>query len=142
MPLDFSDSIKFDKEVKMENQEKLKTGIGNIEAEKLEAKPVKIVKVDLRTVQFGNKENEKVAFTVKHPDKEEEIEISSVKHEVANNLKETGLWFSTDKEGKIQKGSALANLLKFWKIENLEAAIGKEVETMMDSKGYLCFKAY
>jgi len=126
----------------METQEKLKKGIGNIEIEKLEAKPVKIVSVDLRAVQFGNKENEKVVFEVKHPSKEETIEISSVKREVVNALKEQGIWFSTDKEGNIQKGSALAGLLKYWNAENLDAAVGKEVLTIVDSKGYLCFKAY
>jgi len=126
----------------MEDQEKLKIGIGNIEAEKLEAKPVSIVSTNFRNVQFGNKESEKVVFVVKHPDKEETIEISSVKHEVINNLKESGVWFSTDKEGNIQKGSALAGLLKYWNVLTLEAAVGKEVPTIIDSKGYLCFKAY
>jgi len=126
----------------MENQEKLKKGVGNIEAEKLEAKPVKILDVGLRAVQFGNKENEKVVFSAKHPDKEEVIEISTVKHEVNNNLKETGIWFSIDKEGNIQKGSALANLLRYWNVENLEATKGNNVQTIVDSKGYLCFKAY
>lgn len=126
----------------MEEQNKLNISVGNIEAEKLEAKPVKIVSVGFRTVQFGNKENEKVAFVVKHPDKEETIEVSAVKHEVNNNLKEQGVWFSTDKEGKIQKGSALAHLMKSWGVSQLNETIGKEVPTVMDSKGYLCFKAY
>lgn len=126
----------------MENQEKLNKPIGNIEVEKLEAKPVKIVSVLLRTVQFGTKENEKVVFVVKHPDKEETIEISSLKHEVNNNLKESGIWYSTDKESNIQKGSALASLLKYWNVSSPNASVGKEVSTMIDSKGYLTFRAY
>ena len=126
----------------MENQEKLNLEIGNVEAEKLEAKPVKIESIDIRPVQFGEKENEKVVFTVKHPNKEETIQISSVKHEVNNTLKEQGIWLSKDKEGKIQKGSAFANLLRYWKINKPSEAIGKEVDTIIDSKGYLAFKAY
>lgn len=126
----------------MENQEKLKKGIGNIESEKLEAKPVKIISVGLREVDFGDKKSDKVVFSIKHPDKEETIEISSVKHEVNNNLKETGTWFSTDKEDNIQKGSAIANLLKYWNVSSLEESVGNEVKTIIDSKGYLCFKAY
>jgi len=65
-----------------------------------------------------------------------------VKYEKQNSIRITGLWYKIDADGKIQKGSALAILLGFYKSDNLKALIGKELNTSLDEKGYLCIKAY
>jgi len=123
----------------MENENKLETGIGTKEAEKLEAKKVKVENVEIRTV----KENmEKAVLVVKHPDKDEPIEISAVKYEKDGKLKVTGLWYKTDEDELIQKGSALAIMLGFYSVNTLKELVGKEVETVLDDKGYLSIKAY
>jgi len=123
----------------MENENKLETGIGTKEAEKLEAKKVKVENVEIRTV----KENmEKAVLVVKHPDKDEPIEISAVKYEKDGKLKVTGLWYKSDEDKLIQKGSALAIMLGFYSVNTLKELVGKEVETVLDDKGYLSIKAY
>jgi len=123
----------------MTEQNKLETGIGTKEAEKLEAKKVKVENVEIRTV----KENmEKAVLICKHPDKEEPIEISSVKYERDGKLKVTGCWFKADEDGLIQKGSALAIMLSFYNVDSLKALVGAGIDTVLDEKGYLSIKAY
>ena len=126
----------------METQENLeKIEIGTIETQKLEPKQVKIVKAEV--VEVGDKKAKKVSCQVKHPDSEDEIQISSVKYEKkGGKLEASGLWFNLDKEGKLQKGSALATFLTSLSCANVEALAGREVMTAEDEKGYLCFKAY
>ena len=122
----------------MENQEKLEKGIGTKELETLKPAKVKIDDVKIGEV----KTNEKLICLVKHPDRDDQITISSVKYIAKEKLKVSGLWYKEDEDGNIQKGTSLAVFLDFVKVKTMKELIGKEVDTMLDEKGYLCFKAY
>jgi len=129
----------------METQEKLdklEKGIGTKEAEILKPAKVKIEKVSLVEVKIGNQLREKLVCSVKHPDREELIEISKVKYQRKDKLKTSGLWYKEDEDGLIQKGTALAELLTFTNSPNIKSLIGKEIDTVADEEGYLCFKIY
>ena len=125
----------------MEEQTELNKEIGTIEPEKkevLEPKKVKIVAVGLRETSKG-----KILSCIsKHPDREEEIKISSVAYLRDKQVINSGLWFTLDKEKNIQKGSALAVFLDKNNSKNPKELIGKEVETELDEEKWLCFKAY
>ena len=129
----------------MENtQAKLDKKIGTIELQVL--KPVKVkvagVKMDPKTVK--NKETEIAVLMCKHPEREEIIEISKIKLVKGNTVKTSGLWYNEDKDGLIQKGSAIAELLTFCSVESLKDLEGKELETTTESEtsSYLVIKAY
>lgn len=124
----------------MESQEILTLETGTKEATTLKPAKVKIVKVEVEEV--GEKKNSKLVCSVKHPDKEDEIKISSVKYELKGKLDTVGLWINLDEDKKIRKGSALAVLMSFLEIKKPMELINKEVNTVEDEKGYLCFKAY
>lgn len=126
----------------MEEQEKLEKGIGTKELETLKPKTVKILHVAIVAVGEGTNLNEKVVCTVKHPDKEETINISAVKTIKGKNVKTSGLWFKEDEDGLIQKGTSLTIFLEFLGIKKPIELEGKDVPTVLDDKGYLCFKAY
>lgn len=126
----------------MEEQEILNLETGTKEITTLEPKPVKIVQIKIQTITFNNKESQKAVFVVKHPDREETIEISSVKYEKKGKLETSGLWVSIDEEKKIRKGSALSMLKAFYRVKTLKNMEGLEIQTTEDDKGYLCFKAY
>jgi len=124
----------------VENQEKLNKKIGTKEQEKLEPANVKIEKVRVETVEKAK--SEKIVCSVKHPSKEELIDISAVKFEKAGKLISVGLWYNEDSDKLIAKNSALAILLNFIKVETAKELEGKEIMTTEDEKGYLVFKAY
>jgi len=124
-----------------ETQDELEKEVGTIEPEmtRLEPKKVKIVKVEI--VSVGEKQNKKVNCSVKHPDRDEEITLSSVSYLRDKAVVTTGLWYNLDKEDKIQKGSALAVILDKTSSKKLKELVGKEVDTELDGN-YLCFKCY
>ena len=125
----------------METQNELNKEIGQIDPEKKEVltpKEVKIVNVKLRDTKKGKI----IECEVKHPDKEEPIHISSLSYIRDKQIVFGGLWFTLDKEGNIQKGSALATFMKRLEVSKPSELIGKEVETELDDKQWLCFKAY
>lgn len=124
----------------VENQEKLDKKIGTREQEKLKPATVKIEKVKIEEVEKAK--SEKVVCSVKHPDKEELIDISAVKYEKNGKLVSVGLWYNEDSDKLIAKSSALAVLLNFAKVETVRELEGKEIMTAEDEKGYLVFKAY
>jgi hypothetical protein len=124
----------------MQEQEILNTETGEKEAEALKPKRVKIVKVEIQEV--GDKKNKKLVCAVKHPDRDETIQISSVKYESKGKLQVTGLWVNLDEDSKIRKGSALAIFTSISGVKVPKELEGKEVDTTEDEKGYLCFKAY
>lgn len=125
----------------METQENLeKIGVGTKEATKLKPEIVTIVKAAVEEV--GDKKAKKVVCFVKHPDQEDTIQISSAKIERRGKLEVSGLWFNQDEEGKIRKGSVLAQFLSFMKAENVESLEGMDCSTVEDDSGYLVFKAY
>jgi hypothetical protein len=122
-----------------------KIGIGTKEtATKLQPQKVKIVNysVEMQKTKEGIDVGEKVTFTCKHPAKEELIEISSVAYRKGKEIKTSGTWFKLDTDNCIVKGSATACLISSLKANNLEETRNKEVETELDDKGYLVFKAY
>lgn len=123
-----------------ETQQDLETGIGTKELEKLKPATVKIIKPEIRSV--GDKANKKVVCQVKHPDKEESIDISSVKYLKDDKAIVTGLWYNLDDDKLIRKGSPLSVFMEFINAGNLRELVDKEIQTVHDDKGYLCFKAY
>ena len=127
----------------MEEQEILNLETGTKEIQALKPAKVKIVKVRVSDIEIGSKINKKVICEVKHPDREETIEISSVKIErTKGKLQVSGLWVNLDEDNKIRKGSALAIFKDFYGAKTLKELEGKEADTTEDEGGYLCFKAY
>lgn len=124
----------------MDNQEKLSKGVGTKDPKKLETGKVTILGVRLETIEKA-KGKEIAVFIVKHPDKDD-LELSKAKVNRKDKLKVYGLWYTEDEEENIQKGSALAEVMSFYEITSLDAAVGKEIETTEDEDGYLCVKAY
>lgn len=125
----------------MEHDDKLKLGVGDKELEKL--KPAEVQIIGSKIVPVERAKSEKVVFVVKHPDKEEHIEISSAKVlGRKDQLKVFGIWFKLDVDEKIQKGSTLAAVLEYLNISSIDEATGKNIETIADEDGYLCLKAY
>ena len=125
----------------MQEQTELNKGIGNIDPEKKEIltpKKVKIVGVNLRETKKGKI----VECEVQHPDKDEPIHISSLSYIRDKQIVSGGLWFTLDKEQNIQKGSALALFMDRLESSKPSELVGKEVETELDDKSWLCFKAY
>lgn len=124
--------------------DKGKIGIGNKENVKLKPAKVKILgyKIEMQKDKDKKDVGEKVTFTCHHPDKTESIELSSVSYRIGKEFKTSGLWFKLDEDGLIPKQSALAQLLVFLKVTNLDDTTGKDADTELDDKGYLCFKAY
>lgn len=127
----------------MENNNNLmKTPIGTKENQKLKPAKVKVLGVEIRTV--GEKGSNKVVCLAQHPLKNENIEISAVKYEnkKSKKMEVGGLWVNLDDEKKIRKGSALATLLTFYGCADIDALRDRELETVENDEGYLCFKAY
>jgi len=117
-------------------------GIGTKEMEntKLEPKTLTIVSYEVKPIENIN--NDKVEFEVKHPDREDNFKVSSVAFLADKKVKNTGTWMTLDEDGNIQKGCALAQLLIKIGATNLDETKGKTCESELDTKGYLCFKAY
>jgi hypothetical protein len=126
-----------------ENEKYGIVGIGTKENVSLKPANVKILgfKVEMQRDKNNQEVGEKVSVIVKHPDKPENIGISSVSFKKGKEIKTSGLWFNLD-EGLIPKQSALANFLQFLKVKNLNEITGKDVPTELDERGYLTFKAY
>jgi len=117
-------------------------GIGEKEVETLKPAKVKVEDIKITPVTFGSKINEKVVLVVKHPDRDEAIQISSVKVLKKDKVVVSGLWFYLDEDEKIRKNSVLALFLNFAGVSNLEELKGKEFETVTDEEGYLVVKAF
>ena len=125
---------------KMAEISEMELGIGTEEATTLKPAKVGIKVVEIQ--ELGEKKSKKVVCHCKHPGKEENISISSIKYENKGKLEVSGLWVNKDSQGLIRKGSALAvflNVMGCSKVEDLE---NKEIQTAQDEKGYLCFKGY
>ena len=124
----------------------MKITIGTKESSKLKPSKVKIVSVEFQTeTKEGKKMKSPLAIiNCKHPDREELVKISKIKTERNGKLEVVSLWTNLDEEGKLQKSSAVSDLLRFLKVETLEAIYGKEIESIEQSKEdtYLCLKAY
>jgi len=127
----------------METNEKLDKAIGNKETKKLEAKPIKVmdIKIEDQKNKDGKVLGEKAVFICQHPDRDDPIHISSVIILKDKKVTNVGTWYNEDQDGLIAKNSALAELMRFLKVNTLKEVVGKEIQTEIDS-GYLAFKAY
>lgn len=125
---------------KVNETDDMNLGIGNEEATALKPAKVKIERVEIKKV--GEKNHEKLNCICKHPDKDETLQLSTIKYESKGKLQATTLWFNKDSKGLIQKGSALATFLNYMDVKAIREIVGKEVDTVLDDKGYLCFKIY
>jgi len=122
-------------------QTELNKEIGTAESEKkevLEPKEVKIVEVNFRDTPKGKV----LECKSQHPDRDESIKISSVSYLRDKQVVTGGLWYSLDKDEKIQKGSALAVFLNKLGAKTPNELVGKQAQTELDDKQWLCFKAY
>jgi len=124
-----------------ETQETLRNRpIGTKEKPKLKPAIVKIVKIDIEFVEKAK--NNKVVCTVKHPESEDEVRISSVKVELKNKTKVIGMWCTLDEDENLDKNSGTVVLLKKVGASTIQELEGKECDTVEDDGGYLAFKAY
>lgn len=124
-----------------DTQTELEKEVGTIEPEQISLKPAKVKIVKVEVIEVGGKKNKKVNCSVKHPDRDEPINISSVSYLRDKKVVTTGLWYNLDKEENLQKGSATTVFLEETNSKNLKELEGKEVDTELDGN-YLCFKAY
>jgi hypothetical protein len=124
-----------------------KIGIGTKETNSA-LKPAKVkilgVKIQTKTKEEKEMKSPLVHILVKHPDREEPLELSKIKFIKADKIVVTSLWANLDSEGLISKSSAIAELLRFMKVNTIEELAGKEIEAVEQSKEdlYLCLKAY
>jgi hypothetical protein len=121
-----------------------KIGIGTKETISLQPAKVKLLgfKIEMQKDKDKKDVGEKVSIICQHPNKPETIEISAVSYRKGKEFKTSGLWFKLDIDGLIPKQSALAQLLTFLGVKNLDEIVGKEILTELDERNYLCFKAY
>ena len=123
------------------NQEELLTKtIGDKEIAKLQAKNVIVKGANFE--EMGQKKNVILKLSVKHPYKDDLIIISKVSLLVDKTIKTLGLWYNTDADDNIQKGSGIALFMEFYKIKTLVELKDIELVTELDDKGYLVAKAY
>jgi len=123
----------------------LKTlGIGTKEKAVLRASQCVVENVEIELIGEGKKTNNKAIFSVKHPDRDEPINISSVIYISPKTKKvtTTGTWFNLDEDKLLAKNSALATCLQKYGAANVQEMIGKSVFTEQDDSGYLAIKAY
>lgn len=131
----------------METQNITKLGIGTKETNSA-LKPAQVlitgVRIQTKTKEDKEMKSPLVNIIVKHPDREESLELNKIKVINADKVKVITLWGSLDEDGLIAKSSAVAELLRFMKVENLDNLTGKEIQAVEQSAEdkYLCLKAY
>ncbi len=122
--------------------------IGNIEKESNTLAPSLITIVG---VQEENKKSDGsdhkvplIKFLCKHPDKVEPIQISKIKLINEEKVITKTTWAPVDKEGNIQMGSAVDDVLNFFEVKFLAEVEGKECHTVVESKdsSFLCLKLF
>jgi hypothetical protein len=128
----------------MDTQDKLDKKIGTKESVKLQAGSyvVKAVSVENVKKKTGEAVGEKVVLSIKHADSQDLVALSSATYLKNKSVKQSALWYQEDADGNIPKSSALAEVMRFYKIESIRQFEGKNITTEVDDKGYLCVKAY
>lgn len=123
--------------------------VGNKEFKSLDAKPVLVLGFVVESVlgkkgskNDGKEVGKKLVILCKHPDREEQVKISSVVSIVGNAVKNATLWVNLDEDGNIQKGSSIDLLLGKNKVGTLKELEGKTIETALDENKFLVIKAY
>jgi len=126
----------------------LEKKVGNIEQEKKTLIPARVTIVGIKEkTEKSDGEKHKVPLVqvlCKHPEKPEPIAISKVKVILDDKVITKTLWAQLDKDGDIQMGSSLDDLLKFLDVDCLADADGKEIDTVVESKNssFLCLKLF
>lgn len=124
----------------MEEQKILNAEIGD--KEKQAIKPARVKVVGIRIEDIEKAKAKKIICVIKHPDMEDNFDISAVQYLKGKEVKQSGLWLKFDEDNKIQKGSATANFITYLGSNTIQGIVGKDVDTVADDKGYLVFKAY
>lgn len=124
--------------------DKLDKMIGTKETAKLQAGSYLVRAVSVETVKkkTGEPVGDKVVLSIMHPDSEDLVGLSSATYLKDKAVKQSALWYQEDVEGNIPKSSALAEVMRFYKVQTLRQFENKSVETQLDDKGYLTIKAY
>ena len=80
----------------------------------------------------------------KHPEKDEPISISKIKILPEDKVITKTTWVVLDSNEDIQKGSSVDDILNFLEIDCLADAVGKELDTVSESKDshFLCLKLF
>ncbi len=122
--------------------------VGNLEKEsnKLAPSLVTIVGIKEETEKSdGTKYKVSlVKFLCKHPEKPYPISISKIKLIVDEKVITKATWAPLDKDGNIQMGSAVDDVLKFFEVDCLADIEGKKIHTVVESKdsSFLCLKLF
>lgn len=124
--------------------------VGNIEKESNKLSPalITIVGIIEETKKSDGITELKVPlikFLCKHPDKPDEpIKISKIKLILEDKVITKTTWAPVDKEGNIQMGSAIDDILKFFKVDSLAEVESKTCHTVVESKesSFLCLKLF
>jgi hypothetical protein len=124
----------------MNTEELLTKTIGTKEVKKLEAKDVIVEHAEIQ--EKGEKKTPILILSVKHPDQAELLELSKIQLIDGKIIKTVGLWVSLDEDNNIQKNSAIAKLMNFYKISSLIELKDKALHTTFDEKNYLVVKGY
>lgn len=124
--------------------DKLNKTIGTKESVKLTAGSAVVQSVAVEQVKkkTGELVGEKVVLSISHPDAEDLVALSSAMYLKNKAVKQSALWYQEDSEGLIPKSSALAEVMRFYKVDTLNKFTGKVITTEIDDKGYLTIKAY
>ena len=120
--------------------------VGTKEQARLSAGSVFVDGITIEPPKPGSKAK-LVVFHCKHPDKEDLIKLSSIKvKKVQGNnevIKREPLWYNTDDEGNLSKGSSVATVLNFYKKKTLRDFEHTAINTELDATtGFLVIKAY
>ena len=75
-------------------------------------------------------------------DREEPLEISQVKYQQGDKLKQSGLWIHKDSDGKLPFRSATAAMLRKVGTTKIAGLKGAKLDTVEGDNGYLVIKAY
>lgn len=122
--------------------------VGNIEREsnKLAPSQVTIVGIKENTEKSDGTKHKVplIQFLCKHPDKPEPIAISKIKVIDEENVLTKTTWAPTDKDGNIQMGSAIDDVLNFFEVKSLTEIKDKKCHTVVESKdsSFLCLKLF
>jgi len=110
-------------------------------------KTVVVEEMEIRKVEFKDregkyKESHKLVLKCKHPEVDDVLEITSVKYQMGDKIKTSGLWIYKDNDGKLPFNSAVSKLMNFKEKKKLTDLKGDQLETTTDDAGYLIIKAY
>ena len=130
-------------EAQLNNEQLKDVGVGTKESVALGEALVTIEAVELVDIPTKKGVSKKLNCTCRHPSKEDgTITISTVKFQQGDKIKTSGLWISTDSDGLLNKGSALAVLITHAKAGNINGLVGKQIQAVPGEDGYLALKAY